>query len=252
MTSYRYKVPRLEQVTKAIGYVCVYWAWLEDSIGEMILDLAPFDKTKITPKEEKQLRDVIFIDSDIRSKIKILRAVAFIRKINGAWFKKFDKILDTIDNDLRPRRNRIVHGRWHSPKRGLERRGKLARLKRPQSFAELELTTEETTPVKMREIWQLSKAIIRAEADTALLMIAQSEFQKAVDEGIREQLAKDEAHQTIQMFADDAAEGGPLLNALLTIFLARHPHQQLGGNRPTTPPARQRPRRRSSREKPPG
>ncbi len=251
MSSYRYKIPRLERVTHAIGYVCVFWAWLEDGIGEMILDLAPLDRMKITEKEMKQLRDVILVDADIRSKIKILRAVAFIRKVDDAWFGKVDKVLNKIDNEHRPSRNRVVHGQWYSPKRGVERRSRHARLRRPQSFAKVELSTQERVPVKVREVWDLSKSLIRVQAKLAQLSLDHEAFQKAVDKQLGKAIAEDDAKRTIDMFAKDAAAGGPLLNSLLAIFLKQRPHQALGETHPKTPLAKQPPRQRSSRKKSP-
>jgi hypothetical protein len=253
MSSYRIKIPQLERATQAIGYVCVFWAWLEDHIGEMILDLAPFDKAKITDREIKQLRDVIFVDSDIRSKIKILRAVAFIRKFDAdtTWFAQMDKLLNKIDNELRPQRNRIIHGQWFAPKpRRLERRSKHAKLKRPQSFAKMELSTEERVPVKMREIWSLSRSLIAAQFKLAQLGIRHDEIQKVIDKGVRELKFDDDLKLMIQAVHEDAASGGPFLQSLLARFLKQHPRQASDDTRPTTPPAKRRPRQRSSRKKP--
>lgn len=251
MSSYRYTVPKLERVTKAIGYVCVYWAWLEDEIADMILDLAPFDKRTIPPKQLEQLRDVILLDSDIRTKIKILRTVAFVRKMNNAWFTKVDKVLQKIDNDLRPKRNRIVHDQWYSPKRGLERRSRQAKLRRPQSFADLELITQERVNVKLREVWNLSKSLISVQFRLAKLSLDYDAFEKEVGKELDKIDVEAHSKQAVQMFAKDAIEGGPLLNSLLAIYLKRHPHQASVDNRPTTPSAKRPPPQRSSRKKPP-
>jgi hypothetical protein len=198
MSSYRIQVQQLERVTKAIGYICVYWAWLEDQIGEMILDLAPLDKHKLLPKEIEQIRDVFLVDADIRTKIKVLRAIAFIRKWDDAWFNQVDKILNKIDNDLRPKRNRAVHSSWFVPRPGrrLVRHSKQAKLKKPQAFAKEELSTKERVPVKMRDLWNLGRSLIAAQIRLVQLLMRHEAIQKHIDADIQKKVAESDA-QTI-------------------------------------------------------
>jgi hypothetical protein len=227
MSSYRIEVKPIESLTRAIGYVCVFWAWLEDDIGEMILDLAPLDKRTLTKKEIEQIRDVILVDTDIRTKIKILRAVAFIRKWEKSWFAQVDKVLNKIDNDIRPRRNRVVHGMWFAPKGRLERQGKFARLKRPQAFAEEELATRERVPVKMREIWNLGRDIIAAQTRLIGLYLRHEAIQKHIDGDIHKQVANAWMREIGSVIRENPA----LLPALLAISVQQDVHPKSPGTR---------------------
>jgi hypothetical protein len=237
MSSYRTAVKQLERVTRAIGYVCVYWAWLEDYIGEMILDLAPLDKERLTAKQIAQIRDIILVDADIRTKIKILRSIAFVCKWEDSWFNQVDKVLNKIDNDIRPRRNRVVHGRWFAPRGRLVRHLRRPTLKRPQAFAKLELSTEERTPVKMREVWRLGKAIIAAMIKLVRLMMRHDALQKEIDKQIREQVQKTVSQK---LWADLTPD---LLRLLLLAKSSEPgPRQEPPDNRPKNKGSR-RPRR---------
>jgi hypothetical protein len=92
-------IRQLDKVANGIGYICIFWAWLDDFLGEMILKLCPFDPRKIINTDEEKLNQIFRSNGDIRDKIRVLRAVAFVRKWDDKWFKKVDKLLDQIDND---------------------------------------------------------------------------------------------------------------------------------------------------------
>ena len=228
MSSYRIEVPHLERVTRAIGYVCVFWAWLEDCIGEMILDLVPLSPKQLTKKEITEIRNVILLDTDIRTKIKILRAVAFIRKWDNAWFTQVDRVLNKIDNDIRVRRNRIVHSMWFAPKGRLERHRKFAALKKPQSFARHELSTSERVPVKMREIWNLGSNIIAAEIKLVGLYLRHEAVQKHIDEEVEKGIAEDWLKQIAALIGEKPSP----IPALLAIAAQQVPHPISADTRP--------------------
>jgi hypothetical protein len=238
MSLYRVTVPPLDRVTPAIGYVCVYWAWLENTIGELILDLSRFDTAKILEREKEQIRDIILTDADIRSKIKILRAIAFVRKWEDSWFAQLDKILNHIDNDLRPKRNRVVHAQWGAPKkRRLQQFVKRPSLKRPRAFAKLELSTREQIPVKMREVWHLSRSIIAAMIKLTRLMMRYDALQKEIDKHIEEEVQKQLQEQILKGLTPEI-----LLGLLLAKSSEPNPHPLSPDNRPKNSGSK-RPRR---------
>jgi len=247
MSSYRISVPQLENVTRAMGYVCVYWAWLEDHIGEMILDLAPLDPKQLVEKEREQLRDVLLMDTDIRTKLKLLRAVAFIRKWDDAWFKQVDKTLNKIDNDIRPRRNRVVHSTWFAGKGRIVRKKKTASLKKPQAFAQQQLITNELVRVKMPELWKLGHDIIGAEIKLVRLQLRH----EAVQNHVNEETSKIEMDSWLRVIGQTLADNPARLLSLIAIANQPNPHQASGGTRRRNAPAKPPPRRRSSRKKPP-
>ena len=89
----------------------------------------------------------------------MLRAIAYIRRVDDEWFHELNEVLNKIDSDLRERRNRFTHDTWFRLKGLSHRRRKYAKIKRPQPFA-LEIATEEKVPVKMAEVWSLGQEIL--------------------------------------------------------------------------------------------
>jgi hypothetical protein len=181
---------RLENIATSIGYICIYWAWLDDFLSEMIRKICPFDPRKMIASDLEQLDQIFRSHGDLRDKIKILRAVAFVRKWDPKWFQKLNTLLDRIDNDLRVKRNRMVHDCWFAPKRRLQRRTRQIKFKRPQSFA-LELSTAEHVPVRPSEVAALSRAILDALIKLVGLAVEFEDHQKLVDEAIQERVTEE-------------------------------------------------------------
>jgi hypothetical protein len=185
MSSYRIEVPQLESVTRAIGYICVFWGWLEGAVDALLITLLPLEKITVTPEEVKRIADAIVASLDMRDKIRILRAVAFVRKIDAKWFKRLMAVLDLVDNDLRMKRNRYVHDVWSAPRGRLRYTTRQTKFKKPQAFV-LELVTEEHTHVKMKDVWGLGDKIVRAMIKLTRLEIEYREL----DEVIKTELKK--------------------------------------------------------------
>jgi hypothetical protein len=246
MSSYRIEVRQLENVTRAIGYVCIFWAWLEDYIGEMILDLAPLDHLKLTTKEIEQIRDVILVETDIRSKIKVLRA-AFIRKWDRAWFKQVNKTLNRVDNVLRVKRNHFVHNIWTAPHGRLQRHSKHAKLRKPQAFAQEELSTQERVPVKMHEIWNLGRDIIAALTRLIGLYLRHETVQKVIDEDVNKAAAETRAKQLWAQISADPDLRDALLHSLLAISVQPTPHPTQNDTHPKNAHSKRPRQRRSSK-----
>src|SRR5437868_5536297 len=102
----RIKVPIFENVARAIGYVSIGWGQLEESINGLFAILVPL--------QNDEAGQAIVGNVDLRSKMKMISALAFIRKPNIEWFEVVTDALDYIDNDLRPRRNRVIHDVWNN------------------------------------------------------------------------------------------------------------------------------------------
>jgi hypothetical protein len=240
MSAYRMK--QLDRLTGALGYVCVFWAWLERTLDDLILDLAPLNDLKRTKSQIEQLRDVLLLDTDIRTKIKILRSVAFICSWDDAWFAKLDKILNRIDNDLRPKRNRVVHGHWGVPKKSLERLSKQSKLYRPQSFTKQILATRERVPVKIREIRRLYQKILAAQINLIRLWLDHDAVQKMVDQKVQENVSEQFAKQIYDGISPEA-----LLQLLIAKSSPQAPGPKSDDSRQTNIPPKPKRQRRSSR-----
>jgi hypothetical protein len=90
----------VEKMAAEIGYVCIHWAWLEDIIDFLIALLAPIDNHEVG--------NAITGNVDIRQKAQMLRALFFLRKgRNNDWYKFAIETINTVDNDLRARRNHL-------------------------------------------------------------------------------------------------------------------------------------------------
>jgi hypothetical protein len=242
MSSYRIEVPQLERVTRAIGYVCIFWAWMDEWLDDMIDNLTPLDRLKLTKSQVDKIAQIRAANADIRTKIRMLKAIAFVCKWDDAWFKKVEKQLDRIDNDLRPKRNHFIHDHWTAIPRGkgkghsLQRRSRHTKFKRPQAFA-LELSTEEYTPVKMKEVWDLGRNIIDATMKLVRLWLEFESFQKYIDEQVQRDIAKRQA----RMLWND------VLLPLLSISSQQSPHPQESDIRPKNARSSRKRRPQSSR-----
>ena len=149
----RIKIPMLENIALAIGYVSIFWGWLDHELDDLLATLAPFEGGDIS-------RSIVG-NMDLRDKIKIAGALAFIRKPSVKWFSELKDVLDLIDNDLRTKRNRITHDVWTGTHDRILRRTRQTKFLRPQA-RQLVLSTIEETPVKAKEVWQLSNDIVLA------------------------------------------------------------------------------------------
>jgi len=145
----------LQRVALELGYISIYWAWLEDAIDALITQLAPL--------EEGHAANAIMGSTDIRQKVQMLKALAFIRKgETEGWYEAVIANLNVIDNDLRGRRNAFVHAPWFVPKGKLVRHRKSTKIAKTQAFQPPVLTTLEITPVKIAEARKLKEDMRKA------------------------------------------------------------------------------------------
>lgn len=141
---------RLDQAAPIIGHICMEWGRLEHSLTEFI-DL-------LTPLEAGDVSRSITVGMDVRAKVQTIRALSYLRKPSDKWFENMTLYLDYIDNDLRPRRNRIIHDTWYVPSGRLSRTTRQIKFQRPQAF-QLVLKTETIVPVKLAELRKMKKEL---------------------------------------------------------------------------------------------
>lgn len=145
----------LQRVALELGYISIYWAWLEDAIDSLITHLGPL--------EEGHAANAITGSIDLRQKIQIVKALAFIRKGESkGWYEAVISNLNVIDNDIRSRRNAYVHSPWFVPKGRLVRHKKSTKIAKAQAFQPPVLTTLEITPVKIAEARKLKEDMLNA------------------------------------------------------------------------------------------
>ena len=71
---------RFDKVASAIGHICISWAHPERDLNEFIQTL--------TPLEVGDISRSITSNMDIRSKVQVIKALAYLRKPSKEWFEK--------------------------------------------------------------------------------------------------------------------------------------------------------------------
>ncbi len=146
-------IPAIDEHARAIGYVCIYWAALEHGIDSLL--------QTITPLEPGKVSESITANADMCDKLQMLKALGFVRKPNDPWFLHIEQVINQIDNELRPERDRFIHDAWVGLK-PVKRHTRRTSLKRSQSRT-VELTTYEDVPVQPAEIWKFVNEISDAQ-----------------------------------------------------------------------------------------
>src|SRR5688500_5714555 len=142
-----YRRPRLEKYAAELGYISIYWASLEHRLDLFV--------TSLVHLEYGHVSEAVTGNADLRSKLQMIRALAFVRQPSKEWFEHVLELLDYIDNDLRPRRNDHIHGGIFQPESGrIVRHLKKTKLLRPQAF-QLTLSTLQMIPVRIKEMQAL-------------------------------------------------------------------------------------------------
>jgi hypothetical protein len=145
----------LHRVAIEIGYISIYWAWLEDAVDELVTTLGPL--------ERGQPAEAIMGNTDIRQKVQMVKALAFLRQGDHAdWYTSVIETLNTIDNDLRGRRNQFVHAGWYTPKGKLTRQKKSVKLSKSQAFQSLTLSTNSRVEIKIDDVRSFRKGVLHA------------------------------------------------------------------------------------------
>jgi hypothetical protein len=128
-------MPKLATTAEQIlGQICIRWAWIEQSIDDLIAELV-----HLNPDLGRSITN----NADIRAKIKMLKALAHLKKPSEEWHEFMVETLDYIDNILRLYRNNYVHAGWYAPNRKRILRVRKTRIKRPQAFQPSTISTEQ-------------------------------------------------------------------------------------------------------------
>jgi len=154
---YKVAYRQLDDHAVAIGHVCFAWAELESDLNQMFTMLTLLN-------QQGDAAEVVSLNIDMRQKIEIVKALAFVKKSSDEWFNELLAVLNEIDNGLRPERNRNIHDYWlvHHPSRGeTTRHSARARLRKADRGQHV-LTTYEQTQIAATQIWDLVHAIRNA------------------------------------------------------------------------------------------
>jgi hypothetical protein len=160
MSGFRRIIPKFEEHATALGYLCLEWARLERHVHDLIQDIVGLDDN---------IADSI-IPTDFREKLAALKNLAFLKKTSIEWFVSVSSLIDRIDQEVRPLRNRFVHDYWlpflndHPTKRQFR-----TRVTMPQS-RQYEFSTSSDAVIPVDDIWNLTYRIDRSRMRLVLYM----------------------------------------------------------------------------------
>jgi hypothetical protein len=144
---------------QAIGYLCIIWGWLELSVNTFLCTLTGMDTDDAAA--------ALVYNMDFRNKLKALLTLGFVRKPSdekpsNEWYSNLESVVNEIDNDLRPERNRMVHDSWHPGEDDVLRITHNAKVAREQAF-KMSLQFGTGKLVSAPEIYALSIRILAAQ-----------------------------------------------------------------------------------------
>lgn len=139
---------RFDRVALELGHISMEWGRLERALDEIIELLVPLDAAQI------QINQSLTGNIDVRGKIQIVRALAFLKHKDKEWLETILDLMDKIDNDLRVKRNAVIHAGWYGSKRQFWRHTKKTKLLKPKAFS-LILETEQTIHIPISRLRQL-------------------------------------------------------------------------------------------------
>jgi hypothetical protein len=151
MPGYRLEITQLHEHARALGYVIITWGYLQSSIAELLKALLPI--------QDNIAKNILSGNIDERDQIKIIRELGWYCfnsfKNEHNQYDGFSELLNTIDNDLRPKRNRFVHDLWISSSQDgnpilFDTRTRMA--KQTQNGQKIPIQGN-TTPISEEEIW---------------------------------------------------------------------------------------------------
>jgi hypothetical protein len=157
-----YDDPSLNKLALVIGHLCIKWAWIEEVLDTFIGNYAPL--------AEGHIQHAITSNLDIRNKIQILKALAFERSQSDEWFDNLSLLLNIVDNELRPERNKYVHGHWHRPEGKLHRTSLRISFKKVQAFQPISLTTKEQIRINLRDAQRFCERVERLFIDLFIVL----------------------------------------------------------------------------------
>lgn len=152
------EIPEEASHLLAIGTTCSSWNALEKALDVTLRGFLQLGSL--------ELAKAVTHNIDFRDKIRMALAVGYQFRPSEDWFARYKAVLDNIDNNLRPERNRIIHDTWTFDEGALIRWQRKTRAYRPQA-RELAVKLDEKTPYNVRDIYLTCQEM--ADASIALL-----------------------------------------------------------------------------------
>ena len=126
-----------------LGQLCIAWSLLETGLNIFLISMmhpSPL-KTSVTILNNLNLRD----------KIATAVPLAFQKQISKEWYSEVSTLLNEINNNLRPRRNRMIHDTWIGDGDTVYRVQNHAKVVKAQSHT-LQMSFESIEQIKVSDI----------------------------------------------------------------------------------------------------
>lgn len=153
-----------DQICLSIGRMSRCWGLLDFELNLLLGTLLQIDEER-TSCITTELRDVA-------PKCRTIRALSFAVGAPQDWIAILTDLLNIIQNQLGPSRNRIIHDAWYeTPEKGAQRLDRRAKITRPQAFNDFALSTNREHAFSVDDTDLLAVKII-----AAMPRVAQARF----------------------------------------------------------------------------
>ncbi len=153
-----------EQICLSIGRMSRCWGLLDYELNLLLGEMLHIDdeRTSCLTTELK----------DVAPKCRTIKALSFAIGAPQDWITPLTELLNVVQNQLGPSRNRIIHDAWYeAPEEGGLRLDKRAKVSRPQSFSDFALSTSREHEFSVDDVDLLAIKII-----ASMPRVAQARF----------------------------------------------------------------------------
>jgi hypothetical protein len=158
------------QHAEAIGMLCIYMATLDHVITIFMERLLEIDETSAAC--------VAASASDLSQRCEIVRRLVFLKAPSDDWRECVTGLINVIQNEVAPRRNRFVHDDWAVRENEMVRHDRRIKIQRPQSHqpAQLIHLTKNVAPVS--EITEITGVVVNLMVHLTMLTIGYRAWRK--------------------------------------------------------------------------
>lgn len=151
--------PIQKRIELAVGQSCLWWSTLEHIVHDLCLHLASCLSLDFEETVNRVTLHMALSNMDLRERIATAKAYASqAPTANASFYNRTEKLLNRLDNELRPERNRFVHDLWMIDGETVEQFKAGTVVSRPQSH-KLELSIGTAKPLKVEEVEAFAKAL---------------------------------------------------------------------------------------------
>lgn len=159
MTSIESSSP-VKETAQALGHLVMVYSGLERTVSSILGTLLKLS----FPAGHAVLGNI-----ELPKAITIIRAYGFTRRPNEDWYARLEKVMNHVENDLRPERNRMIHATWAVAGTDMIRVSPRVKVIRPQAGEPRELSKDQPS-ISVSDINTLTVKVIEAEIEIHRLM----------------------------------------------------------------------------------